>query len=236
MGVIVIKEFNEVTIEKLIGRKSIRSYEHYILSDEETDRISAILKNPIFIKTALDWKVNPVSPTGSAFLFSELSEKNDDNLVEYGFQGQQLLMQLDMLNYGTCWLGRSPQKNIPSIIAFGKPKAGGIKGKFVKFLAGSDKRKELIELLKGNPHKLSIELASLLEACRWAPSAINRQPWLFEVSENEDKLIIHSNSPLDLGIVLANGFMAAKTLYEDVNIVKIEPNEYAIGINNKKER
>lgn len=231
---ILIDNKEVITIETITKRKSVRSYEQYKLSEEESGKISTAIKEPATISTAIEWSLNLNSPMGSACIFGELSEKNDSNLVEYGFQGEQLLVKLTTMGYGTCWLARSPNKAVPAIIAFGKIKEGGVKGKFIKFFAGSDKRKELIELLKGNPHSLSIEMASILESCRWAPSAVNRQPWLFEVTENEERLIIYSKSPLDLGIVLANGYMAALNFFKNVKVVKIDKESYAIEFSNKK--
>ena len=224
-----------ITIESLTKRKSTRSYENYVLTDEESKSISELMKSAAIISIPLDWKLSLDSPAGSGSIYSELKEKNPDSLVEYGFQGQQLLMRLEALDFGTCWLARSPLKSVPAIIAFGKKKSESVKGKFVKFFAGSDKRKELIELLKGNPHKLSLDTASIIEAARWAPSALNKQPWNFEVSDGDDRLIIRSGSPLDLGIVLANAFMGASSLFEKVSVTKLSENSYAIDYSLRKD-
>lgn len=122
-----------------------------------------------------------------------------------GVIGEALVLEATHLGLGTCWvagnvrrgaLGLSPKKNerIAAVIALGQP-AG----------ANSllhDRRKPLARLCLSDPSAWPLWAYQAAEAVRWAPSALNRQPWRMGFSGNTLMLTSGRYGCLDDGIAL----------------------------------
>lgn len=158
------------------------------------------------------------------------TEKNKDSLVELGFQSQQVVMGLQELNLGSCYVGAhgrvrklqqefglSDNTHLAAVLIYGKP-AGSELSKSLdqsyRALVGSRKRKEIDDILiKPVPQNTAMptEWQTILEAGRWAPSATNAQPW--RILPIDDHLQLFTN-PAAYPIVLSAGSKLMYALYD----------------------
>lgn len=111
-----------------------------------------------------------------------------------GYTGEALILEATALGLGTCWVGGlfkpeavssavriDREERIIAASPVGYPKAKlNITDRTFKALAGSKARKKLEELVDGGSVPEGA-LRKALEAARWAPSAVNRQPWRFRI-------------------------------------------------------
>ncbi|TYB85628.1 MAG: hypothetical protein FXF54_11695 [Kosmotoga sp.] len=219
----------EISLKDLLTRKSVRSYKDIALTQGNIDSIKSLLGSIRKISFKLNWKISTESPAGSGCIYAQVEGKNNDILVDYGFQGQQILMLLFVNDYGTCWMAKTPEKNVPAVITFGIPKdKKSLKSRMSRYITQSDKRKPLDELYEKNVEKLNENQKKLLEAIRWSPSSLNRQPWKFIFSEEGRKLILKSNSPINLGIALSNAYIAALCIYGKAKVEKGEDGVFGL--------
>lgn len=219
----------EISLKDLLTRKSVRSYKDIALTQGNIDSIKSLLGSIRIISFKLNWKISTESPAGSGCIYAQVEGKNNDILVDYGFQGQQILMLLFVNDYGTCWMAKTPEKNVPAVITFGIPKdKKSLKSRMSRYITQSDKRKPLDELYEKNVEKLNENQKKLLEAIRWSPSSLNRQPWKFIFSEEGRKLILKSNSPINLGIALSNAYIAALCIYGKAKVEKVEDGVFGL--------
>jgi nitroreductase len=113
-----------------------------------------------------------------------------------GYLGEAFVLQATRLGLGTCWIGGSfdPAKagqavgvsageRVVAVVPVGYPlETQLMREKIIKAAAGSHRRKETKDLVAGVPEeKWTKWAANAVEAARLAPSAVNRQPWRFEV-------------------------------------------------------
>jgi nitroreductase len=162
------------------------------------------------------------------------SEKKDDYLLNAGYLMQQLSLYIETKELGTCFMGAAspgwPLKKTMKFdyviaLAFGKSKEPLYRD---SFLAKRSPEKELVVYKE----KVSADVRKMLEAARLAPSAYNGQPWRFVVYKNRIHVFVKKNpwfaKPLDklkmidMGIMLANLFIAAEELWLDVKMTKSE--------------
>ena len=164
-----------------------------------------------------DWKVN--LSTFPSYIYA-VTEKNFEELVDYGFQGEQIVLFLTIKNFGTCWMALSPQPNIPYIIAFGYPK----RRNFVRV------RKPIDSFLENDIEELPPEIVRVVEMSVLAPSAMNRQPWKIRFTGGE--LCISSRSPVDLGIALSHAYLVAREIFKrEPEIVRKGEDAYCLVLN-----
>ncbi|MEA2066740.1 MAG: nitroreductase family protein [Thermotogota bacterium] len=221
----------EITLQDILKRKSVRAYKDIALTQGDIDSIKSLFGSIRNISVNLNWKISSDTPVGSGCIYAQIEEKNNDNLVDYGFQGQQILMLLFVNDYGTCWMAKSPEKNVPAIITFGFPKdKKSLKSRISRYISQGDKRKPLNVLYEKNVEELNKSQKKLLEAIRWSPSSLNRQPWKFKFTEKGKKLILKSSSPINLGIALSNAYMAALSIFGKAKVEKVEDNVYALTV------
>ncbi|PTD94628.1 hypothetical protein C9439_01390 [archaeon SCG-AAA382B04] len=120
-------------------------------------------------------------------IFSTKGEKK--TLIDLGYIGQKLVLQLTQKKLGTCWIGKFGDKQkfkerldlsdecIPqAFIAFGEAKGNPFREK-------EPNRKPLDQLIINKDHNSKFE--KILELVRFAPSAINGQPWRFELKKDK---------------------------------------------------
>ncbi|MFO7881936.1 MAG: nitroreductase family protein [Kosmotogaceae bacterium] len=221
----------EITLQDLLKRKSVRSYKDIALTQGNIDAIKSLFGSIHNISVKLDWKISTDSPVGAGSIYAKVEDKDNDNLVDYGFQGQQILMLLFVNDYGTCWMAKSPEKNVPAVITFGVPKdKSSLKSSIFRYISQGDDRKPLDKLYEKNVEDLNENQKKLLETIRWSPSSLNKQPWKFKFTEEGKKLILKSNSPINLGIALSNAYMAALSIFGKAKVEKVEDNVYALTV------
>lgn len=175
-----------------------------------------------------------------------LADKSFKNYqVKAGYAGEALVLTATSMNIDTCWIGGfynsdkieqelelPPNHEIMSVISLGEARAKKtISEKLMKKVTGSTKRKALSELCKpdfdeGWPDWIK----TAVRAARQAPSAVNRQPWRFQV--DGDKLLLYAStekkkgqvSPyLDCGIALLHLELGARVSGQPVEIKELTP-------------
>jgi len=153
-----------------------------------------------------------------------ISADDREALLNLGYCVQRVILEITGHNIGTCWIGGMFNKNVlnsfleldeglgaRALVAWGRPKAEvkGTEGKRVppekiaRFDQGID---------NGLPWR------AVIEAVRWAPSALNRQPWRLWITEKAIHLysasgrIAQAYSPMDMGIALCHLELACRQL------------------------
>ncbi len=112
-----------------------------------------------------------------------------------GYTGEGIVLEATALELGTCWVGGyfDPEAVAQQITLDGRervlavtpvglvPETFTFQERIMSGFGGMHRRKPLKQLLTGMPTEDWMSTA--LEAARAAPSAVNRQPWRFDVSE-----------------------------------------------------
>ncbi len=130
-----------------------------------------------------------------------------------GYTGEAVILEATSLGLGTCWVGGffrpdtvagliklAPGERVLAVSPAGyTADSKTLEEKAMSGFARSRKRKPLSDLVTGLPEDQRPSwVKDALEAARLAPSAMNRQPWRFEI---QDKAItISSAGSLDFGV------------------------------------
>jgi nitroreductase len=168
------------------------------------------------------------------------SREHEGYLTDAGFRFEQMVLEATQKGLGTCWVGlrfkesslRStldldPSWRIIVLTPIGRP-APSFSGRALRTLAGSKARKPLDQIFYWQRHNAPLpagvmadeRLIRVLEAARWAPSWMNRQPWRF-ILTNKEVLVYKMKQQnregkdyhfLDCGIAMAHLYLAAKAL------------------------
>ncbi|HWI63033.1 MAG TPA: nitroreductase family protein [Symbiobacteriaceae bacterium] len=149
-----------------------------------------------------------------------------------GYLGQQVVLEAVARGYATCWVAgafsRSAARELINledgedvfcITPVGRrAETSGLRrlhDQSLKWLTpGYGKRKPLDEIVRGEAAEPWLRGA--LEAARWAPSAVNLQPWLFTLQAGGRVSVECSGAKdgkpaLDCGIAMANFAIAARS-------------------------
>jgi len=225
------------SIAAMEKRYSVRNFsrEDFDASFRETVRCWVDALEPLLDFPLLSWQVQE-DPGACGQLFSPVPQGDSDALIQYGFQGEQLVLQLVAAGWGTLWQAIGSGQGIPARIRFGKEK-GTLHWK--NLLSRKGKRKPLSELIVEGQQFLNPGLEQVLVACQGAPSALNRQPWVFRLRDPNGFAIQLSQKwalqQLDLGIVLCHGYLAAKQLFSKVSLEKVQNGHFLVCWEKKKE-
>ncbi len=195
-------------------RHSVRSYQPYQLTEGEKKQIESIFKGLISIHkdNILDWKEEE-HPQSSGRILAKHEIPPEDYLIEYGFQGEQIILSLVEMGFDTLWKGAGVPSDIPAYLIFGKGKGKkSISEKVMGLFVNSGNRKEMTKFLDTNPELLNSSQLKIVQSCIRAPSAINRQPWNFHFQDEKTMEIrVTGNSKynyLDMGICLYHAYQA----------------------------
>lgn len=73
-------------------------------------------------------------------------------------------------------------------------------------------------------------LLTVLNSARLAPSAVNRQPWTFEVVSGSEVIIsADSERLLDLGICVAHAMVTARQLSGKATVRRLDPGRFSVS-------
>jgi len=150
---------------------------------------------------------------------------------EVGYTGEGIILEAVSLGLDTCWVGGffsrkrvssiielSPEEKVLAVTPVGyAQKAEDFENKVMTGFGRTHNRLSLNRLLGKGPVKLPQWVESALEAARIAPSAINRQPWGFDIDESGITVFVRSKGPdfnvskrLDCGIAMLHLEVAAR--------------------------
>ncbi len=138
-----------------------------------------------------------------------ICENQNEALVDFGYAFEKIILRLTSLDLGTCWMGgtfkREAFKNnlnvsgtemIPAVTPIGFPaEQRRLFEKGMRKVAGSDKRKPWEDLFFDGgfftplTKEAAGRLSTAFEMVRIGPSASNKQPWIFVLSE--DRSLVH---------------------------------------------
>jgi nitroreductase len=211
--------FNKIITELIEERISVRTYEPEALKEKQRKSLVSYINNMeapfngnarfkvVDNETALNNNIKlgtyGVIKGASSFIASAIKD-GDFNLEELGYKLEKIILYATSLGLGTCWIGGTFKKGefskameiqqneiLPIISPIGyKSKSRSVAEKFMRTVAGSDKRKQWEELFfhKSFENRLTkIEagiFAEALEMVRLAPSASNKQPWRLIIEDN----------------------------------------------------
>ncbi|QTL99173.1 nitroreductase [Iocasia frigidifontis] len=158
-------------------------------------------------------------------------DKNDRHCYEkIGYLGEMCILEATSLGLASCWIsGTFKPKLVEDQLSIGfsekvvaitpvgySSNKQSIIEKLMKKIAGSHQRKPLEELCPDYNQHWPIWIKDAVCLARLAPSAVNRQPWRFIVSEDAkeikitlDKLSDIESKRLDCGIAMLHIEIAA---------------------------
>ena len=238
-------------IKELIRtRRSVRTYDGRELTKEDLDRLSAFMKEtanpydiPIEFKL-LDAKAQGLScPVVSGTnLYVGAKIKRVPHAEEaFGYSVEKLVLYAWSLGIGTVWIGGTMGRDaferamalgedemMPCVSPLGYPaKKMAIKESVMRKAVKADSRMPFETLFFDGEYDVPLttekagRLAELLEMVRWAPSAVNKQPWRAVVQDNAVHFYLARNKgfigdatgdlqKIDLGIALCHFALTAE--------------------------
>ncbi len=169
------------------------------------------------------------------------SRECDGYLTDAGFRFEQMILDATARGLGTCWvglmfkeaslratLGVDDSWRMIVLSPIGRPLKNSLTNRMLRTLAGSKGRKPIDRLFFWQRHGEMLPASvisdrnfmQVLEATRWAPSWMNRQPWRF-ILLNREILIYKLQRQeregkdyhrLDCGIAMCHLHLAARAL------------------------
>ena len=136
---------------------------------------------------------------GARLCISFIGDARDPFVHEkVGFVGEGIILEATACGLGTCWVGGFFRPDVAASLAqaqeyekvlavtpVGYPaEKPSLEEKIMTGFGRTHKRKPLEELLIGMGREMPEWIKEALVAARIAPSAVNRQPWRFTVTEN----------------------------------------------------
>ncbi|MCR4990779.1 MAG: nitroreductase family protein [Lachnospiraceae bacterium] len=228
--------------ETIKGRKSVRTFDGNPLSEQHKSailRFATEISNPFDIPVEfeiLDAESNnlssPVLSGERNYAVGKVQKKPYAD-VAFGYSFEQLVLYAATLGIGTVWIGGTMKRELfesaaglkdgemmPCISPLGYPATKrSIKESMMRKGVGADSRlsgeKLFFDGAWGQNLLPDAELKEVLELVRWAPSAVNKQPWriilkdgIFHFYEKKDKGFVNENvgdmQKVDLGIALCH--------------------------------
>ena len=225
------KELNYIDLIRT--RHSTRDYEQHALTDADRAQVMEAVASAVPLSSTihLEWKIADRSPMGCSGLVYSECDMSDEELVEYGYQGEQIILALLADGWGTCWYAMVRMPGSPCSITVGRPAAPGVRSVVMSALSRGHIRKSLEQLVKdGIPEHSSPLVRTVLESARLAPSAVNRQPWNFEVT-SDTQIVIKGNVDRfpDIGICLANAMVTARQLAGKATVSRLDEGKYSVA-------
>ena len=191
----------------VMGRKSVRTYDGRNLIPEDKEKITeyaATISNPFdidvefrFLDAAEHGLSSPVL-SGEKEYVTGIVDKVPYSDVAFGYSFEKLVLYAWSLGIGTVWIGGTMKrsdfekasgltegKRMPCISPLGYPAAKrAVKEVLMRKGVKADVRKPVTEFcFEGDltkplkPQDVTGSIRRALELVRWAPSAVNKQPW-----------------------------------------------------------
>lgn len=236
--------------ELIRTRKSVRSFDGRELQRKDLDKLrmyASEIENPfgipvefVFLDAGMYGLSSPVLSGEKYFVCGKVAKKPYAD-VAFGFAFEKLVLYAWSLGIGTTWIGGTMKRSafekaaglkkdfmMPCISPLGYPSGKrSLQETVMRKAIGADSRMAADKLffegnfstpLKG-PEKEKIE--DLIEMVRWAPSAVNKQPWrilykdgLYHFYEKKDRGYVSEAAgdlqKIDVGIALCHFVMGAE--------------------------
>ena len=199
-------------LKTVMGRKSVRTFDGEPLSAEDRERLDQYIetiRNPFGIPVRfvlLDAKEHGLSSpvlSGETLYAAGITEKAPYADVAFGYSFEKLVLYAWSLGIGTTWIGGTMKRELferaaglaegemmPCVSPLGYPaKKRSIRETVMRRGVGADSRMPAEKLFFSGawerplPAEKQAAYADLTELVRWAPSAVNKQPWRIIVSD-----------------------------------------------------
>ncbi len=262
-------------IEMIKGRKSVRTFDGNTLSDMHRQAIADYMKdiqNPFDIPVEfvlLDAKEHGLSSpvlAGDRLYVAGKVEKKPYADVAFGYSFEKLVLYAWSLGIGTVWIGGTMKRELfekaaglksgemmPCISPLGYPAdKRSVKEIMMRKGVGADSRisrdKLFFEEEWGKPLDTDDVMSEVLEMVRWAPSAVNKQPWrivhkdgAYHFYEKKDKGydsdVTGDLQKIDVGIALCHFIMGLEYMGKKAEVTIQDPGvkipsdaEYIAGV------
>jgi nitroreductase len=230
-------------LELIKSRKSVRSFDGRALLAEDRARLEQYMEtisNPFGIPVRfvlLDAKEHALSSpvlTGETLYAAGLVAKGQNADLAFGFSFEKLVLYAWSLGIGTTWIGGTMKRELferaaglaegemmPCISPLGYPaKKRSVRESMMRRGVRADERMPADRLFFDGAWDIPYtpeneEIREALEMLRWAPSAVNRQPWrivakdgAFHFYEKQDRGYVSDKTgdlqKVDLGIALCH--------------------------------
>lgn len=225
-------------------RKSVRTFDGIPVSTEDREKIEQYIRtieNPFGIPvrfTLLDAGTYGLSSpvlNGETLYVAGMVSKVPHAEEAFGFSFEKLVLYAWTLGIGTTWIGGTMKREVferaaklaegemmPCVSPLGYPaKKRSFRETMMRKGVGADTRMPAEKIFfdgawgTGLPPEKQAGIADLIEMVRWAPSAVNKQPWRIIVSgrdchfyEKRDKGYIGEKTgdlqKIDVGIALCH--------------------------------
>ena len=244
-------------------RKSVRTFDGNPVRAEDRERLEAYIRtiaNPFGVPVRfvlLDaGRYGLSSPvlSGETLYVAGVVDKVPHADEAFGYSFEKLVLFARSLGLGTVWIGGTMKRErfeqaaglsagerMPCVSPLGYPaKTRSVKEIMMRRGIGADSRLPADRLFfdgawdAGLPAPKQAEIADLIEAVRWAPSAVNRQPWRIIVSdrayhfyEKRDKGYVHEKTgdlqKIDVGIALCHFVTGLEERGETPEVTAADP-------------
>lgn len=250
-------------LEIVKSRRSVRTFDGKPLSAEDREKIERFIEtivNPYDIPVEfvlLDAKEQGLSSpvlTGETLYVTPKVEKVPHAEEAFGFSFEKLVLFAWSLGIGTTWIGGTMKREVfeqaaglsdgemmPCVTPLGYPAARhSIRETLMRKGVGADTRMPAEKIFfdrewgAGLPPEKQAQTAELIEMVRWAPSAVNKQPWRvivcgrdFHFYEKRDKGYISEKTGdlqrIDVGIALCHFTAGLEEKGEKPEIILEDP-------------
>ena len=245
------------------GRKSVRTFDGKPLAAEDREKLEQYIRtitNPFGVPVRfvlLDAKEHGLSSpvlNGETLYVAGIVSNVPGAEVAYGFAFEKLVLYAWSLGIGTTWIGGTMKRDVfekaagredwermPCVSPLGYPaKKRSIKEAMMRKGVGADNRLPAEKLFfdgawdKALPAEKQAPIADLIEMVRWAPSAVNKQPWrviaangAYHFYEKKDKGYVGEKTgdlqKIDVGIALCHFVMGLEEAGKTPEVVMEDP-------------
>ncbi|MBR3243737.1 MAG: nitroreductase family protein [Parasporobacterium sp.] len=239
---------NRPLLEIVKERKSVRTFDGNKLSKQDQDLLTDYMsetENPfqipvqfVFLDGAEHGLSSPVL-SGDTLYIAGIVEKKPYADVAFGYAFEKLVLYAWSIGIGTVWIGGTMNREqfekaaglsegymMPCISPLGYPaKKRSLKESMMRKGVKADTRIPAEQLFFkdswGQPLSIPAEMKDIFEMVRWAPSAVNKQPWrvvekdgVYHFYEKKDKGYVNESTgdlqKIDVGIALCHFVMGLK--------------------------
>jgi len=146
---------------------------------------------------------------GAPYFIAFIGNMDSQNVYEeVGYTGEGIILEAEALNLSTCWVaGFFKRKAVASLTNINKNErvlaitpigytsdSTSLEEKLMTGFGLSHKRRALSNLVTGlDEQEWPQWIKAALQAARLAPSAVNRQPWRFKVTENSITVSVNTS-------------------------------------------
>ncbi|UCG53974.1 MAG: nitroreductase family protein [Dehalococcoidia bacterium] len=234
-------------------RRSRRRFNQKIIEPGALSRLTALCKNfqpfpdarSVLVKEPTDsvfkGAIGPYGKIkGAPYFIVFIGNMDGPNVYEQvGYTGEGLILEAESLNLATCWVaGFFKRKVVKSLIKINSNERVlsitpigyandqySLEEKIMTGFGLAHKRKSLSDMVTGlDKSEWPQWTTAALEAARLAPSAVNRQPWRFDVSGNSVTVSVNTHK---------RGYGLPKRLCCGIAMLHIEVAALSFGVTGK---